>query len=194
MSHCISRAVRRQAQSVKPRTALRNASTTSEVANNAKAKASEAASKASEGLSRVTSSAGSAITKVGSSVGNVLGGIGGRTGRMISLVSSMIPQTIYYSKVGLELAKIVAKEQKMSPPSADVFTKYLSVLRQPQTFLHGATSSNPSQILSRVRNASNKEYATVGIIAAEVLGFFSVGEMLGRLKIVGYRGNPHGEH
>ncbi|KAE9994489.1 hypothetical protein EG327_009167 [Venturia inaequalis] len=156
MSLCISRAVRRQAQLVKsPRTALRNASTTTEAANNAKAKASEAASKASE---------------------------------------AMIPPTIYYSKVGLELAKIVAKEQKMSPPSADVFTKYLSVLRQPQTLLHGATSSNPAQLLARVRNASNKEYATVGIIAAEVIGFFSVGEMLGRLKIVGYRANTHSEH
>ncbi|TID26698.1 mitochondrial F1F0-ATP synthase g subunit [Venturia nashicola] len=194
MSLCISRAVRRQAQLVRPRTALRNASTTNEAANNAKAKTSEAASKASEGLSKVTSSAGSAITKVGSSVGNVLGGIGGRTGRLITFVSSMIPSTIYYSKVGLELAKIVAKEQKMSPPSADVFTKYLSVLRQPQTLLHGTTSSNPAQLLARVRNASNKEYAAVGIIAAEVIGFFSVGEMLGRLKIVGYRGNPHAEH
>lgn len=75
-----------------------------------------------------------------------------------------------------------------------MFTKYLSVLRQPKTLLHGAASSNPSQILARVRNASNKEYATVGIIAAEVIGFFSVGEMLGRLKIVGYRANTHGEH
>lgn len=39
---------------------------------------------------------------------------------------------------------------------------------------------------------------TVGVIAAEVLGFFTVGEMLGRFKIVGYRGTPahelHGGH
>jgi F-type H+-transporting ATPase subunit g len=76
----------------------------------------------------------------------------------------------------------------------DVFTKYISVLRQPQTLLHGS-SAQPSNILARVRNASNKEYAAVGIIAAEVIGFFSVGEMLGRLKVVGYRSSaPHGEH
>jgi hypothetical protein len=88
MSLCISRAVRRQAQLVSlPRTALRNASSTAEAANTAKAKTSEAASKASEGLSRVTSSAGSAVNKVGSSVANVLGGIGGRTGRLIGFVS-----------------------------------------------------------------------------------------------------------
>jgi F-type H+-transporting ATPase subunit g len=76
----------------------------------------------------------------------------------------------------------------------DVFTKYISVLRQPQKLLHGS-SGQPSNILARVRNASNKEYAAAGIIAAEVIGFFSVGEMLGRLKIVGYRSSaPHGEH
>ena len=28
-----------------------------------------------------------------------------------------------------------------------------------------------------------------GVIAAEVLGFFTVGEMLGRLKLVGYWGD-----
>ena len=33
----------------------------------------------------------------------------------------------------------------------------------------------------------------VGIVAAETLGFFCVGEMIGRLKIVGYRGG-HSEH
>jgi F-type H+-transporting ATPase subunit g len=32
----------------------------------------------------------------------------------------------------------------------------------------------------------------VGIVTAEVIGFFSVGEMLGRFKIVGYRSEaPH---
>jgi hypothetical protein len=95
MSLCISRAVRRQAQLVSlPRTALRNASSTAEAANTAKAKGSEAASKASEGLSRVTSSAGSAVNKVGSTVGNVLGGIGGRTGRLIGFVSCRFLSTM----------------------------------------------------------------------------------------------------
>jgi hypothetical protein len=28
----------------------------------------------------------------------------------------MIPPTVYYGKVGLELAKLVARGQKMSPP------------------------------------------------------------------------------
>ena len=32
-----------------------------------------------------------------------------------------------------------------------------------------------------------KQLASVGVIGAEILGFFTVGEMIGRLKVVGYR-------
>ena len=32
-----------------------------------------------------------------------------------------------------------------------------------------------------------------GVVIAEVLGFFTVGEMIGRFKLVGYRGEK-GEH
>lgn len=49
-------------------------------------------------------------------------------------------------------------------------------------------------ILSRVRNATPKELAFVGVTAAEVVGFFTVGEIVGRLHIVGYRGQPAHEH
>ena len=34
---------------------------------------------------------------------------------------------------------------------------------------------------------------SAGVVLAEVVGFFTVGEMIGRLKIVGYRGG-HAEH
>ena len=32
---------------------------------------------------------------------------------------------------------------------------------------------------------------TAAVVSAEVLGFFCVGEMIGRFKIVGYRGGAH---
>lgn len=39
------------------------------------------------------------------------------------------------------------------------------------------------------------EMISAGVVVAEVIGFFTVGEMLGRLKIIGYRSSaPHGEH
>jgi F-type H+-transporting ATPase subunit g len=98
-------------------------------------------SKASEGLSRVTSSAGPAITGAARSVGNTLGRIGGRTGTLIAFIESeqilndipdascrywnsmandkslgRIPPAIYYTRVGLELSKLVFQGQKMAPP------------------------------------------------------------------------------
>lgn len=53
--------------------------------------------------------------------------------------------------------------------------------------------SNPQDFLTRLRNLDTATLTTVGVVSAEVLGFFTVGEMIGRFKIVGYRG-AHGEH
>lgn len=47
---------------------------------------------------------------------------------------------------------------------------------------------NPQQAMETIRNVNRQQMTTAGIVVAEILGFFTVGEMLGRLKIVGYRG------
>ena len=69
----------------------------------------------------------------------------------------------------------------------------INTLRNPQRIFHHtsntASSTTPEGILNRVRNLSNQELVSAGVITAEVLGFFTVGEMLGRFKVVGYRGN-----
>ena len=46
-------------------------------------------------------------------------------------------------------------------------------------------------MLGRIRNMNRQQMASVGVLAAECLGFFSVGEMLGRFKLVGYHGDQH---
>lgn len=53
--------------------------------------------------------------------------------------------------------------------------------------------NNPQSLLQRVRDMDSATLLAVGIVGAETIGFFCVGEMLGRLKIVGYRGG-HSEH
>ncbi|CAO1605651.1 ATP synthase subunit G atp20 [Xanthoria calcicola] len=180
----------------------RHASTTSQAADAAsstatksKEAASNATSKASQGLTRVTSSAGPALSRAGQGLSSALGKIGGRTGRLISFAESLIPPTIYYSKVGFELSKIVFRGQKMSPPNLAAFQSYsqplLKVIRQPATLFSDATTSSsatPTGILTRIRNANSQQVASAGVVFAEVLGFFTVGEMIGRFKVVGYRG------
>ncbi|KAI9759295.1 MAG: hypothetical protein M4579_002424 [Chaenotheca gracillima] len=188
---------------------VRQSSTTSEAAQAASTGASKASgaasnvtSKASEGLSRVTSSAGPAISGAARGVGNALGRIGGRTGRFIGFVESMIPPTVYYSKVGFELSKIVFRGQKMSPPSLQAFQSYFQPLihaaRNPSgafsTLAPSTQSLAPSNILNSARNVDRQQLVTLGVISAELLGFFTVGEMVGRMKIVGYRGEKEEHH
>jgi F-type H+-transporting ATPase subunit g len=39
---------------------------------------------------------------------------------------------------------------------------------------------------------SSAQWLSVGVVAAEVIGFFTVGEIIGRFKVVGY--HPAPEH
>jgi len=203
MSLYFSRAVVRQQQLLSRRAAFRSQSTTSEAATKAKEAAGQVQSKASEGLSRVQSSAGSAINTIGSAAGsamNALGSIGGPIGRLVNFVQSLVPPTVHYSRVGLELGKIIFEGRKMSPPSSDAFQLYFrrafNALRNPSSLLSSARPEAASQnVLHQVRNIGTQDLVGVGVVLAEVIGFFSVGEMLGRFKIVGYRSsNPHKEH
>lgn len=54
--------------------------------------------------------------------------------------------------------------------------------------------ASPSTFLARVRNASPKQLALAGVTAAEVIGFFTVGEIIGRMNLIGYRGEPAHAH
>ncbi|EXJ95115.1 F-type H+-transporting ATPase subunit G [Capronia coronata CBS 617.96] len=197
-----SRAILRQSRLLLRRNNFRQASTTSEAASKAQESGKQVVSKASEGLTRVQSSAGAAISKVGSSAYKALGRVGGRTGRLIRFVESLIPPTIYYSRVGLELTRIVFKNQHMTPPTLAQFESYLqpliNVFRNPRSISSVASSLtssvSPESALSTIRNVNSRQLTNAGIIFAQVLGFFTVGEMIGRMKIVGYRGEPHGDH
>jgi F-type H+-transporting ATPase subunit g len=87
-----------------------------EAAKDTAAKTKEYQAKAQEGLSRVTSAAGPAIAGAARGVTGALGKVGGPVGRAVGFVERQTPQVIYYSKVGLELGKLVAQGQKMSIP------------------------------------------------------------------------------
>jgi F-type H+-transporting ATPase subunit g len=177
-------------------TASQTAGTASGAASKAASSAASAASKATEGLSRVASTAGPAIANAAKGVSGALGRVGGRTGRLVGFVESQTPLVVYYSKVGLEMAKLVVKGQNMSPPSVSTFQTYFQnlwkQLQNPSTFFSGlAQSVNPQQ----ARNISRTQVAAGGVLLAECLGFFTVGEMIGRFKLIGYHGeNPAAHH
>ncbi|KAF2753168.1 mitochondrial F1F0-ATP synthase-like protein g subunit [Pseudovirgaria hyperparasitica] len=194
-----SRAVLRQSRFVIRRPALRNASSTSEAAGNAanavKEKGAEVKSKASEGLSKVQSSASNVVSQASSAADAAVA----KTSGTIGFVSSLIPRVVYYGRVGLELGKIMFEQRSMNPPSLQTFQSYyqnaINSIRggSIKNAAPSAQSFQPSNILGQIRSMSHAQYASAGVIAAEVIGFFTIGEIIGRMKLVGYRGGKHGE-
>jgi F-type H+-transporting ATPase subunit g len=53
-----------------------------------------------------------------------------------------------------------------------------------------SAAAQPLNMLNQVRSMSSAQWMSVGVVAAEVVGFFTVGEMIGRLRLVGYRAKP----
>jgi F-type H+-transporting ATPase subunit g len=49
-------------------------------------------------------------------------------------------------------------------------------------------------VIAVVRNVNRQQAAVAGVIAAEVLGFFTLGEIIGRFKVIGYRGDTGHHH
>lgn len=74
----------------------------------------------------------------------------------------------------------------------------LHAIRRPADLFTNSSSSpvhlNPVHLVDRIRNLNRKDMAAAAVITAEVLGFFTVGEVLGRFKLVGYRGEKEEHH
>ena len=70
---------------------------------------------------------------------------------------------------------------------------FINAIRNPAGLLNRTTDTagtmSPEGILSRMRNVNMQQLMSAGVVGAEVIGFFTVGEMIGRMKLVGYRGD-----
>ncbi|EMC98783.1 hypothetical protein BAUCODRAFT_65355 [Baudoinia panamericana UAMH 10762] len=206
--------VQRRAESTTSQVASTASSTASSTAAKAKETASQAAGKAQQGLSRVTSSAGNAVSSAATSASEAASASTGRIGQAMNFVQSLYPPTMYYMRVAGELGRLMIQGRNMYPPTMQTINSYLTpvqnAIRNPSSLMSRTTStatsaantaqnaateaaSNPQSFLTRLRNFDTTTLQTAGVVTAEVVGFFCLGEMLGRLKIVGYWG-AHGEH
>ncbi|KNG48824.1 atp-dependent rna helicase rok1 [Stemphylium lycopersici] len=196
MSLAASRAVLRQTTFTVRRAGIRNASTTAEATNTVKDTASKAQSKASEGLSKVQSSASSAASGAGSAVNSASQQATGRVGRMVNFVQGLVPRATYYGRVGLELGKLIAHQRSMQPPSVQTMQNYiqpaLNALRNPASLFNRVASEansaaqQPANVLAQIRSMPREQWYSMGVVVAEVIGFFSVGEIIGRFKLTIY--------
>jgi F-type H+-transporting ATPase subunit g len=154
--------------------------------------AKNTASKAQEGLSRVTSAAGPALAGAARGVTGALSKVGGRTGKVVGFIERQTPFVVYYSKVGLELARIVFRNRGMTPPSVSTFqTFYQNFWNSVRS---GSILQSPQNVLQSVRNVNAAQLTSAGIVVAELFGFFTIGEIIGRFKLIGYRGETASHH
>jgi F-type H+-transporting ATPase subunit g len=69
----------------------------------------------------------------------------------------------------------------------------MNALRNPSSLMNRVASEansaaqQPANVLAQVRSMSQAQWYSIGVVAAEVVGFFSVGEIIGRFKLIGYR-------
>lgn len=95
---------------------------------------------------------------------------------------------LYWGKVAAEVGKTVYKKEGLAPPSQAQFRQvYDSLLKLAKS------PAEQRRVLGSVQKLLlNKENATKGaVFAVHVLGFFSVGEIIGRRKLVGYPSVGH---
>ena len=74
------------------------------------------------------------------------------------------------------------------------FQRLVKSVRNPSSLVGEASNTSPTTVLQRVRNVNQAQLVSGGVIVAELLGFFTVGEMIGRWKLVGYKGDTGAHH
>jgi F-type H+-transporting ATPase subunit g len=81
--------------------------------------------------------------------------------------------------------------------SINTFQSYyqgaLKTARSPSALFQSA-QNQPSAVAQQIRGVSRAQVIATGVILAECLGFFTVGEMIGRFKIIGYHGESASHH
>lgn len=77
---------------------------------------------------------------------------------------------IYGTRVVKELAKEVYIREGLRPPNGSQISEALEKLKY-----------------ARFENLSMHDYKIIGVRSLECLGFFAIGEMIGRRSIIGYK-------
>lgn len=102
---------------------------------------------------------------------------------LVSKTTELTSHAIYWSKVGAELGKTIYKSEGLAPPSQaqfqQVYQKAFALIKSPQ---------QQKELLNKAKELkpTKENLIKFGVYGTQVLAFFSVGEMIGRRKIVGY--------
>ncbi|CAL9728136.1 ATP synthase subunit g, mitochondrial [Monosporozyma unispora] len=94
---------------------------------------------------------------------------------------------LYYGKVGKELTLQVYSKEKWMPPNLQTFQKiYCELYKDALRYVN-----KPCDLVSKYNKLTKDDMVKYGAIGIQLVGFYSVGEMIGRRKLVGYRNYYH---
>ncbi|CAM9017539.1 hypothetical protein WICANDRAFT_28580 [Wickerhamomyces anomalus NRRL Y-366-8] len=101
---------------------------------------------------------------------------------LVEKVTNTVNKSIYWSKVTGELAKQVYLKEKLSPPSiADFQSVYQKLYKQALEL-----STKPKEVLTFAKGLNKNDLLNYGAIGVQIVGLFSLGEIIGRRQLVGY--------
>ncbi|CCH59881.1 hypothetical protein TBLA_0C00650 [Henningerozyma blattae CBS 6284] len=102
--------------------------------------------------------------------------------RFAPKASQWTTKSVYYGKIGSELSKQVYFREGLQPPSLGEFSSVYRNLYE--EFIH--IIQNPNAFYQRCSQVSSKQVVKFCAYGIQVLGFYSLGEIIGRRKLVGY--------
>lgn len=118
----------------------------------------------------------------------MMGKIQSITTGLLSKSIVLATKTVYYGKVGAELSKQIYLKERLQPPSIDEFKRAYVGFYQKGIFY----ASRPKDIISLVQTFNKDHYIKFTAYFVQLLGFYSVGEIIGRRNVVGYK--DHSNH
>lgn len=100
-----------------------------------------------------------------------------------STVSNIISKTVFWAKVVGELGKQVYIKEGMAPPTSAQL-KSVAELLQSQA---KTAFTQPEKIVNTLKEKPLEYSVKFGIAAVQVFGLFSLGEIIGRRHVIGYK-------
>ncbi|KAG0676116.1 ATP synthase subunit G atp20 [Kluyveromyces marxianus] len=102
----------------------------------------------------------------------------------------LLSKTVYYGKVTAELSKQVYTKEGLQPSNfSDFEMVYTRLYRQAVHY-----AERPQQAIEALKNIEKDKAIQIGAVGVQMLGLYSLGEIIGRRKVVGYRNYSTASH
>ena len=96
-----------------------------------------------------------------------------------TFAATLFKHTLYALKVGQQVALRVYEKEKMSPPSTNELSQSVTAL---QSVFKAAFKMAKSKQLPNA-----EQLKSTGRVGLELVGFFTIGEIIGRRNLIGYK-------